>query len=87
LTAAGLKKQQELARKFQYTNVQRVKGTWPVEKTTYDEEMTLYNIRLKGTPNDSGITTPPTSSVTTPPTDSTIKPTTTANYAQAKDFK
>ncbi|MCG4788105.1 hypothetical protein L0N33_22550, partial [Roseburia faecis] len=56
LTAAGLKKQQELARKFQYTNVQRVKGTWPVEKTTYDEEMTLYNIRLKGTPNDSGIT-------------------------------
>ncbi|MFK4954370.1 C47 family peptidase [Lactococcus garvieae] len=87
LTAAGLKKQQELARKFQYTNVQRVKGTWPVEKTTYDEEMTLYNIRLKGTPNDSGITTPPTSSVTTPPTDSTVKPTTTANYAQPKDFK
>ena len=87
LTAAGLKKQQELARKFQYTNVQRVKGTWPVEKTTYDEEMTLYNIRLKGTPNDSGITTPPTSSVTTPSTDSTIKPTTTANYAQPKDFK
>ncbi|WP_270335316.1 C47 family peptidase [Lactococcus petauri] len=86
-TAAGLKQRQELARKFQYTNVQRVKGTWPVEKTTYDEEMTLYNIRLKGTPNDSGITTPPTSSVTTPPTDSTIKPTTTANYAQPKDFK
>ncbi|MFK4927111.1 hypothetical protein ACI1TM_10855, partial [Lactococcus garvieae] len=86
-TAAGLKQQQELARKFQYTNVQRVKGTWPVEKTSYDEEMTLYNIRLKGTPNDSGITTPPTSSVTTPPTDSTIKPTTTANYAQPKDFK
>lgn len=86
LTAAGLKKQQELARKFQYTNVQRVVGTWPVKKTTYDEEMTLYNIRLKGTPNDSGITTPPTSSVTTPPTNSTIKPTTAANYAQAKDF-
>lgn len=86
LTAAGLKKQQELARKFQYTNVQRVKGTRPVEKTTYDEEMTLYNIRLKGTPNDSGITTPPTSSVTTPPTSSNIKPTTTVNYAQAKDF-
>ncbi|CEF52371.1 Extracellular cysteine protease [Lactococcus garvieae] len=82
-----MKKQQELARKFQYTNVQRVKGTRPVEKTTYDEEMTLYNIRLKGTPNDSGITTPPTSSVTTPPTNSNIKPTTTANYAQPKDFK
>lgn len=87
LTAAGLKKQQELARKFQYTNVQRLKGTWPVEKTTYDEEMTLYNIRLKGTSNDSGITTPPTSSVTTPPTNSNIQPTTTANYKQAKDFK
>lgn len=87
LTPAGLKKQQELAKKFQYTNVQRVVGTWPVKKTTYNEEMTLYNIRLKGTPNDSGITTPPTSSVVTPPINSNIKPTTNANYTQAKDFK
>ncbi|WP_285124075.1 C47 family peptidase [Lactococcus petauri] len=86
LTAAGLKKQQELAKKFQYTNVQRVKGTWPVEKTTYNEEMTLYNIRLKGTPNDSGITTPPTSSITTPPTNSTIKPNTTASYKDNSNF-
>lgn len=86
LTAAGLKKQQELAKKFQYTNVQRVKGTWPVEKTTYNEEMTLYNIRLKGTPNDSGITTPPTSSITTPPTNSNIKPNTTASYKDNSNF-
>lgn len=49
--------------------------------------MTLYNIRLKGTPNDSGITTPPTSSVVTPPINSNIKPTTNANYTQSKDFK
>lgn len=86
LTAAGLKKQQELAKKFQYTNVQRVKGTWPVEKTTYNEEMTLYNIRLKGTPNDSGITTPPTSSITTPPTNSNIKLNTTASYKDNSNF-
>lgn len=86
LTAAGLKKQQELAKKFQYTNVQRMKGTWPVEKTTYNEEMTLYNIRLKGTPNDSGITTPPTSSITTPPTNSNIKPNTTASYKDNSNF-
>lgn len=86
LTAAGLKKQQELAKKFQYTNVQRVKGTWPVEKTTYNEEMTLYNIRLKGSPNDSGITTPPTSSITTPPTNSNIKLNTTASYKDNSNF-
>lgn len=86
LTPAGLKKQQELAKKFQYTNVQRVVGTWPVKKTTYNEEMTLYNIRLKGTPNDSGITIPPTSSVVTPPTNSNIKPTTNANYKNAPNF-
>lgn len=85
LNQAGLKKQQALAKQFKYTNVQKVVSS-PFSKTVYDEEMTLYNIRLKGTPNDSGITIKPTQSVTTPPVTSNVKPTTNASYNKAPSF-
>uniref|UniRef100_UPI00359CB317 C47 family peptidase n=1 Tax=Lactococcus garvieae TaxID=1363 RepID=UPI00359CB317 len=85
LNQAGLKKQQALAKQFKYTNVQKVVSS-PFSKTTYDEDMTLYNIRLKGTPNDSGITVKPTQSVTTPPVTSNVKPTTNAAYNKAPSF-
>lgn len=85
LNSSGLKKQQALAKQFKYTSVQNVISS-PFSKTTYDEEMTIYNIRLKGTPNDSGITIKPTQSVTTPSVTSKVKPTTNASYNKAPSF-
>lgn len=85
LTPAGMKQQQELAKTFKYTNVKRVVSD-PFSKTDYEEEKTIYNIRLKGTPDESGITNKPDESVETPPTDSNVAPTTNASYTRAPYF-
>lgn len=85
LTTAGMKQQQELAKKFQYTNVKRVVSD-PFSKTDYEEEKTIYNIRLKGIPDESGITSKPDESVETPPVESHVTPPINANYIQAEDF-
>lgn len=86
LTPDGMKQQQELAKTFKYTNVKRVVSD-PFSKTDYEEEKTIYNIRLKGTPDESGITSQPDESIETPPAESHVTPPTNANYTQAENFK
>ena len=85
LTPEGLAQQQELAKEFKYTNVKRVVSD-PFSKTDYEEEKTIYNIRLKGTPDESGITDEPDESVETPPEESNVVPPTSANYTPAEHF-
>lgn len=85
LTPAGMKQQQELAKTFKYTNVKRVVSD-PFSKTDYEEEKTIYNIRLKGIPDESGITNKPDESVETPPAESNVAPTTNASYTRAPYF-
>lgn len=85
LTADGMKKQQEMAKTFKYTLAKKVVSS-PFSKTDYDEDESIYNIRLKGTPDDSGITIPPTESEDTPQPTSDVKPTTHALYTKEPDF-
>lgn len=85
LTPEGMKQQQELAKTFKYTNVKRVVSD-PFSKTDYEEEKTIYNIRLKGLPDESGIELPPSESVETPPEESAIKPVASAHYIEADFF-
>lgn len=85
MTNEGLAQQQELAKEFKYTNAKRVVSD-PFSKTDYEEDKTIYNIRLKGTPDESGITDKPDESVVTPPDESNVAPTTNATYAKEPDF-
>lgn len=85
MTNEGLAQQQELAKEFKYTNAKRVVSE-PFSKTDYEEDKTIYNIRLKGTPDESGITDKPDESVVTPPDESNMAPTTNATYAKEPDF-
>lgn len=85
LTEAGMKERQELAKKFQYTDVKRVVSD-PFSKTNFEEYKTIYNIRLKGLPDESGITLPPSDSVVTPPEESDIQPVASAHYIETDYF-
>lgn len=85
MTNAGMDQAQKLAQTFKYTTVKRVVSD-PFSKTDYEEDKTIYNIRLKGTPDESGIVNKPDESVVTPPTESNVTPTTNANYIQAEYF-
>lgn len=85
LTNEGLAQQQKLAKEFKYTNVKRVVSD-PFSKTDYEEDKTIYNIRLKGTPDESGITIKPDESVETEIPEITDEPTTNAKYTKAPDF-
>ncbi|WP_341485123.1 C47 family peptidase (plasmid) [Lactococcus garvieae] len=86
MTEEGMAQQQELAQTFNYSTVKRVVND-PFSKTDYEEDKTIYNIRLKGTPDESGITIEPDESVETQDPETTDKPTTNATYNQAPDFK
>ncbi len=85
LTNEGLAQQQQLAQTFKYTVVKRTVND-PFSKTDYEEDKTIYNIRLKGTPDESGITSKPDESVETPPEESHVAPPTNANYIQPEYF-
>lgn len=85
MTEAGMKQRQELAKKFQYTDVKKVVSS-PFEKSDYEELKTIYNIRLKGLPDESGIELPPSDSVVTPPEESDIQPVASAHYIEADFF-
>lgn len=85
MTNEGMAQAQELAQTFKYTTVKRVVSD-PFSKTDYEEDKTIYNIRLKGMPDESGITTKPDESVETEIPEITDKPTTSAIYTQAPDF-
>lgn len=85
LTEAGMKQRQELAKKFQYTDVKRVVSS-PFSKTDFEEYKTIYNIRLKGLPDESGIELPPSESVETPPEESDIQPVASAHYIETDYF-
>lgn len=85
MTEAGMKEHQKLAKEFKYTDVKKVVSS-PFEKSDYDELKTIYNIRLKGLPDESGITLPPSESVETPPEESDINPVSNASYIQSENF-
>lgn len=85
MTEAGMKERQKLAKEFKYTDVKKVVSS-PFEKSDYDELKTIYNIRLKGLPDESGIELPPSESVETPPEESAIKPVASAHYIEADFF-
>ncbi|WP_339014152.1 C47 family peptidase [Lactococcus garvieae] len=85
MTNEGMAQAQELAQTFNYSTVKRVVND-PFSKTDYEEDKTIYNIRLKGTPDESGITTEPDVSVETQDPETIDEPTTNATYNQAPDF-
>lgn len=88
LTTAGLaQQQQQLAKDFNYTSVYRI-STYPsFSKTVYAEDATIYNIRVKGTPDSNEVSTAPSTSVSTPAVTDTSKPATNGNYVSPSTFQ
>lgn len=90
-TKAGQTQYQKLASTFSYSDIQKTIVTTVNKKSTvtkysYAENATIYNIRLKGTPDSTETNVKPTTSVATAAPATVSSPTTNGNYVHNNNF-